>query len=208
MPTKKIETVLVIVAHPDDETLWAGGTFLLHPEWKCYVISMCRGGDPERAQRFRKALEILKADGAMADLDDGPDQIPLLPKELESTIMNLVPSTSFDLLITHNPKGEYTHHLRHEEVSKAVIDLWNEGKIAARNLWTFAYQDADGTYFPEAMKDAGILILLPLDIWNQKYQILTCTYGFAPVSWEAKACPKTEAFNQIHKAKPFEITIF
>lgn len=208
MPTKNIETVLVIVAHPDDETLWAGGIILMHPEWKCYVISVCRGGDAERAQRFRKALEILKADGAMADLDDGPDQIPLSPQELESTILNLVPSTLFDLLITHHPKGEYTHHLRHEEVSKAVVDLWNEGKIAARKLWTFAYQDADGVYFPEAMKDAGIVITLPLDIWNQKYRIITQTYGFAPVSWEAKTCPKTEAFNQIHEAKPFEITIF
>ncbi|HOY96348.1 MAG TPA: PIG-L family deacetylase [Catalimonadaceae bacterium] len=208
MPTKNIETVLLIVAHPDDETLWAGGAILLHPEWKCFVISTCRGGDAERAHRFRKALEILKADGAMADLDDGPDQIPLSPQELESTILDLLPSTPFDLLITHHPKGEYTHHLRHEEVSKAVVDLWNEGKIAARNLWTFAYQDADGAYFPEAMKDAGILILLPLEIWNQKYQIITQTYGFAAVSWEAKACPKTEAFNQIHKAKPFEITTF
>jgi LmbE family N-acetylglucosaminyl deacetylase len=197
MPTRLIETVLLIVAHPDDETLWAGGTILMHPEWKCYVISTCRGGDAERAQRFRKALEILKADGAMADLDDGPDQTPLSPQELESTILDLVPSTPFDLLITHHPKGEYTHHLRHEEVSKAVLDLWMDGKIAARNLWTFAYQDADGAHFPEAMKDAGIFTFLPMDTWNAKYQILTQTYGFATVSWEAKACPKTEAFIQI-----------
>lgn len=197
MPTRLIETVLLIVAHPDDETLWAGGSILMHPEWKCYVISTCRGGDAERAQRFRKALEILKADGAMADLDDGPDQTPLSPQELESTILDLVPSTPFDLLITHHPKGEYTHHLRHEEVSKAVLDLWMDGKIAARNLWTFAYQDADGAHFPEAMKDAGIFSFLPMDIWNEKYQILTQTYGFATVSWEAKACPKTEAFIQI-----------
>ena len=197
MPTRPIETVLLIVAHPDDETLWAGGTILLHPEWKCYVISICRGGDAERAQRFRKALEILKADGAMADLDDGPDQIPLSPQELESTILDLVPDIPFDLLITHHPKGEYTHHLRHEEVSKAVLDLWNEDKIAATKLCTFAYQDADGAHFPEAMKDAGIFTFLPLEIWNQKYEILTQTYGFAPVSWEAKACPKTEAFIQI-----------
>ncbi len=103
MPTRPIETVLLIVAHPDDETLWAGGTILLHPEWKCYVISICRGGDAERAQRFRKALEILNADGTMADLDDGPDQIPLSPQELESTILDLVPFTPFDLLITHHP---------------------------------------------------------------------------------------------------------
>ena len=25
--------VAVVVAHPDDETLWAGGLLLSHPEW-------------------------------------------------------------------------------------------------------------------------------------------------------------------------------
>jgi len=28
------ENASVIVAHPDDETLWAGGTIMMHPESK------------------------------------------------------------------------------------------------------------------------------------------------------------------------------
>ena len=32
----------VIVAHPDDETLWAGGTILMHPETKWTIIALCR----------------------------------------------------------------------------------------------------------------------------------------------------------------------
>jgi LmbE family N-acetylglucosaminyl deacetylase len=51
------KTVAIIVAHPDDETLWADGTILEHPEWQCYIVSLCRKGDPDRAPKFVKTLK-------------------------------------------------------------------------------------------------------------------------------------------------------
>jgi LmbE family N-acetylglucosaminyl deacetylase len=30
----RTKNVAIIVAHPDDETLWAGGTILNHPYWR------------------------------------------------------------------------------------------------------------------------------------------------------------------------------
>ena len=71
------KTVAVIVAHPDDETLWAGGTILSHPSWTCFIVCLCRGSDPERAEKFNLALSVLKSEGIMGNLDDGPDQKPL-----------------------------------------------------------------------------------------------------------------------------------
>ena len=71
------KSVAVIVAHPDDETLWAGGTILSHPEWKWFIVCLCRGNDEDRSFRFKKALKILKSEGIMGDLDDGPEQKPL-----------------------------------------------------------------------------------------------------------------------------------
>ncbi len=34
--------VAIIVAHPNDETLWDGGAVLNHPLWKCYIVRLRR----------------------------------------------------------------------------------------------------------------------------------------------------------------------
>ena len=196
MPAKLSKSVLVIVAHPDDETLWAGGTILSHPKWTFFVIALSRITDADRAPRFRNALKILKSEGVMNDMDDGPFQEPLDEKELEEIILRSLPQEKFDLLITHNPSGEYTRHLRHEEVSKAVINLWNSGKIPASELWTFAYSDEMKKHYPKAEETATIYNILSSRIWNQKYRIITETYGFEKNSWEAQTTPKAEAFWQ------------
>ena len=93
MPIAK--TVAIIVAHPDDETLWAGGTILSHPSWKWFIVCLCRGNDKDRAPRFYKALKILKSEGIMGDLDDGPEQKPLDEKEVEACYTGLITSKAF-----------------------------------------------------------------------------------------------------------------
>ena len=87
---KGMKSVAVIVAHPDDETLWAGGTILSNPLWNCFIICLCRGNDTDRAPKFYEALNVLKADGIMGDLDDGPEQKPLAEGEVESAILKLL----------------------------------------------------------------------------------------------------------------------
>src|SRR5680860_1331096 len=190
------KTVALIVAHPDDEILWAGGTVLNHPSWNWFILSLCRGSDPDRAPKFHKVLEILGAEGIMGDLDDGPEQKPLDEKEVEQTIQDLLPPKHFDLLITHNPSGEYTRHLRHEETGKAVINLWHTGKISADELWTFAYGDGHREYYPRAFESASVYNKLTKEIWLKKYSFITEIYGFDKNSWEAETTPKSEAFKQ------------
>lgn len=161
MNHEKSKSVAVIVAHPDDETLWVGGTILSHPFWNWFIVSLCRKSDTERAVKFFKSLEILGSEGIMGDLDDGPDQNPLDENELEQTILKLLPPKNFDLIIAHSPNGEYTKHLRHEETGKAVIKLWREGKILAKELWLFAYEDGQKKYRPKPIKSASVLFNLP-----------------------------------------------
>jgi hypothetical protein len=110
--------------------------------------------------------------------------------------MELLPLKHYDLIITHNLSGEYTRHLRHEEVSKAVIRLWLTGKIVTDELWTFAYEDNNKKYYPKAIEKATVCQQLTEKIWTKKYNIITETYGFQKNSWEAKTTPHAEAFWQ------------
>lgn len=198
------KTVAIIVAHPDDETLWAGGTILSHPHWNCFIVCLCRSDDTDRAPKFYQALKILRAEGTMGILDDGPEQEPLSEEQVERTIVKLLPLRHYDLIITHNPTGEYTRHLRHEETSKAVLSLWQNGKISTTEIWTFAYEDGNREYLPRPVANANIVRTLTKRIWLRKYSIITETYGFSPDSWEAKTTPREEAFwhfSESHLAK-------
>ncbi len=77
MDKNNSKAVAIIVAHPDDESLWAGGTILNHPTWQCFIVCLCRGNDEEHSPKFFKTLQILKSEGIMGDLDDSPEQSPL-----------------------------------------------------------------------------------------------------------------------------------
>jgi LmbE family N-acetylglucosaminyl deacetylase len=184
----------VIVAHPDDETLWAGGLMLMHPDAKWTVATICRKSDADRAPKFFKALEEFGASGYMGDLDDGPEQNALDSGEVQRTIMELLPSDRFDIVITHSSAGEYTRHLRHEETAKAVMRLWKSERLSAGQVWSFAYEDGGGKYLPRADSEADLQIDLPGYIWQKKYDIITKIYGFSRDNFEAKTTPRREAF--------------
>jgi LmbE family N-acetylglucosaminyl deacetylase len=190
------KTVAVIVAHPDDETLWSGGTILSHPSWQWFIVCLSRGKDEDRSLRFSNALKILKSEGIMGNLDDGPEQKPLTKNEVEQAILKLLPPKHFDLIISHNPTGEYTRHIRHEETGKAVIKLWNTGKISTDELRLFAYTDDNKKHYPVAMENASIYKVLSKRIWLRKYSIITETYGFEKAGFEAQTTPRAESFWQ------------
>ncbi len=184
----------VIVAHPDDETLWAGGTILLNPQATWSILSLCRKSDVDRAPKFRRAMERLGASGFIGDMDDGPEQRALAAREVEEAVMSLLPTRRFDLVITHSVNGEYTRHLRHEETAGAVLDLWKAGQLSTRELWMFAYEDAEKKHLPRPIDRADKTGELAPDVWREKYSIITEVYGFAEESFEATTCPRREAF--------------
>jgi LmbE family N-acetylglucosaminyl deacetylase len=192
---RKNSNCAVIVAHPDDETLWAGGLMLMHPAVKWMVLTICRRSDADRAPKFFKALEEFGASGYMGDLNDDPEQNALSDDQVRRTIMELLPLGRFEVVITHGTAGEYTRHLRHEETAKAVRELWKAGELDAKQVWMFAYEDGGQKYLPRADSGADLKIELPEQIWQKKYDIITKIYGFSTDSFEARTTPRREAFR-------------
>ncbi len=197
-PPGKIKAA-VLVAHPDDETLWAGGTILSHPDWEWFIATLCRASDPDRAPKFFRVLERLGAKGKMADQDDGPGQTPLISRQVRETFLELIPPQEYDIIYTHGPHGEYTRHLRHEETSRAAIALWQAGDVKAKELRLFAYADQGRGSLPEARSDADLQLELEETTWREKHGLITQVYGFDPSSWEARTTPHHEAFWSIRQ---------
>jgi LmbE family N-acetylglucosaminyl deacetylase len=187
-------TAAIIVAHPDDETLWAGGFVLEHAEWDWFIGTLCRASDPDRAPKFARVLERLHARGGMLDMEDGPEQRPLPALDVQRQVLGLLPAIHYDMLLTHGPQGEYTWHRRHVEVCQAVVALWRAGQISVDALWLFAYEDGERQYLPRAVRNAHVYRPLPQEVWQTKFDLITQVYGFHPESWEARTTPRVEAF--------------
>ncbi len=193
-PAWPFQSALVIVAHPDDEILWAGGTMLLHPQTRWTIVVLCRRSDPDRAPKFRRVLQMLGAAGRQGDLDDGPEQTPLPPQEVQHAILALAGGGEHDLILTHSVAGEYTRHRRHEEIGQAVLALWDAGQLTSRELWAFAYQDGNGQHEARAIQEADVFEVLPAGVWERKRGLIGEVYGFGHGSFEAKAAGRQEAF--------------
>ena len=198
------KAAIMIVAHPDDETLWGAGLLFARRDVRWRVVSLCRGSDPDRASRFREALRVYGAEGEMADLDDGPEQSPLDGAEVRGVVCKALGDGGYDLVVSHGLRGEYTRHRRHEEAHEAVAALWREGTISARAFWFFAYDDEGGRRLPACREEAHQLIELSREAWEKKLWIVTEVYGFAPESWEVRTTPRREGFWCFEDVQSYE----
>lgn len=144
-------SILVLGAHPDDETMLAGGTLALLSSrgWQVHIVAATRGeggemGDPPichreelgaiREQELRCAARALGAASVAflgyVDPTVGPDE-ELYPFEadfgrLAGQIQATIREVRADVVLTHGQDGEYghpAHRLVHEATAAAIAHL-------------------------------------------------------------------------------------
>ena len=189
---------LVIVAHPDDETIWMGGMILKNKDWDWTIFSLCRALDSDRAPKFNKVCGYYGATPIIADLDDEKLE-PLPIFDIIGVIEENLPYRNFNYVFTHGENGEYGH-LRHKEIHKAVNIMVKSGKLFCDELHFFSYKSGDKIIpgIPNLKlpvpKISDLNINLNETEHNDKLKIIQELYGFNQNSFETLSCNNKESF--------------
>ena len=114
---------VMIVSHPDDETLW-GGAHLIRDKY--FVVCLTNGYNVKRANDFRELLAFTNNSGIILNYPDLQDNIKDnwsgvrngILKDL-STIINY---KHWNKIVTHGPEGT-TGHIHHKKTSEYVTKI-------------------------------------------------------------------------------------
>lgn len=127
---------LMIVAHPDDETIW-GGEHLLEGGW--FVVCITNGTNSVRKEEF---YSVIKKSGNNGIILSYPDKVmgkrdnwENIRAYIEADIENILQAKEWEMVAVHNPDGEYGH-IHHKITSSIVTEKCVENNIEDR-LWYF-----------------------------------------------------------------------
>lgn len=121
---KKAQSIknVMIIAHPDDETLWAGDHIR---KGKYLIICLTNGNNKVRKKEFEKAMKLTENYGIILNYPDNPKGIKNNWKKVKNAIRNdidyILNYKKWDSIVTHNPDGEYGH-VQHKFTSMLVTD--------------------------------------------------------------------------------------
>jgi len=185
--------ILVIVAHPDDETIWMGGT-LLKTKFNKTIITLCRKDDKDRFPRYDKACKILNSKSYMSDLDDSEHGYykEISSQEIILRILSIIKDKKYDYLYTHGKNGEYGH-IRHIEIHNAVNEMLKQKLISPKKVFFFSYVKTDKN--SDINSNADKLIKLEKPYFEMKKHLIKDIYGFQEGSFEYESAREVEAFN-------------
>ena len=133
-----MKNILYIVAHPDDESLWVGGTISAlneSEEYNVYVLclwSLLESPDEFREESFYKATADCKGSYIFVKSRHGDHPIDMGVKQLGLT------SRDVDLVLTHPPSGDEHQHPHHKIVSIETGNWANQNGVALGNFSFFA----------------------------------------------------------------------
>ncbi|MBW8308964.1 MAG: PIG-L family deacetylase [Candidatus Paracaedibacteraceae bacterium] len=205
----KQRKILIIAAHPDDETLGCGGTILKHQQNgdNIYLIWMTNGINARvsvsaeeklaRTQGYQAALKFIKPESyKLFDFPDNQmDTVPLLSvtQSLESEIIQIAP----DIIYTHCPQDLNVDHVM---TYKALITATRPGsKSFVKEIYGFEVPSSTEWNFgaPSFEPDTFVDIT---DWIDQKKELLKCYKDELRSFPHARSMENIIALNQVRGA--------
>lgn len=133
-----MKNILYIVAHPDDESLWVGGTISALNEsehYNVYVLclwALLEKPDEFREESFYEATADCKKSHIFTNMRNGNHPIDAGLTELGLS------ASDVDLVLTHPPYGDEHQHPHHKIVCIEATNWANQYGIALGNFSFFA----------------------------------------------------------------------
>ena len=114
---------LMIVAHPDDETLW-GGKALIEDDY--LVVCITCGKVKSRVFEFVNVMHTTNDKYIMLGYPDKTngerDNWDTVYEDITKDLKKIIKLKDWELIVVHNPEGEYGH-IHHKMISNIVTDI-------------------------------------------------------------------------------------
>nr|WBF70746.1 putative n-acetylglucosaminyl phosphatidylinositol deacetylase [Megavirus caiporensis] len=129
---------LMIVAHPDDETIFGGRYLIENHGWKvvCVTNASSKSNNKlslkkyDRTKDFIYIMDKLKCQYEIWDYEDNKFNANWNKNKFLTQIKNLFSEKKYKIILTHNLDGEYGH-IQHKYISRLIHD------INPKNLYVF-----------------------------------------------------------------------
>ena len=155
---------LMIIAHPDDESLW-GGAHLAKQDY--LVVCVTCGSDEKRKKEFEKAMNEFgnkyMSLGYPDKTNNEKDDWSKIYYKIEKDIKYILNYKKWDMIVTHNPEGEY-NHIHHKMVSTMVSKNADKDRLYYFNRYYTSDELTNMDYCIRTLDDKDIYrknIMLP-----------------------------------------------
>lgn len=192
----KNKRALVIVAHPDDETIWMGGTIRKQADVRWTIFSLCRSNDIDREPKFRRVCALYNAECIITNLDDeGNLELNEAKEEAKRLILENVNANDYDYIFTHGSNGEYGHYI-HIAIHEAVSELIKTGKLKPDAVFYFNYFKKNKHSLQVPNSENFYVDLTASELLDKK-RVVAEIHGYAIDGIDVGYCTNPEVFLKL-----------